>query len=128
MWRASSDELRPDHPFYQLLPALVREAAPERIELQPLDDEAVGEWLRSVGATPNAVRARELAMLFLAQYGLRHGVDIERQREFVLGLPALDLTAPPAPAGHRPAGGDLGRPVPRPTGHGRGQVAAVPNT
>ena len=31
-----------------------------------LDDVSVGDWLRSVGATPNVVRARELAMLSLS--------------------------------------------------------------
>jgi monoamine oxidase len=35
-------------------------------EAERLDAVSVGEWMRSVGATPSAVRARELAMLSLA--------------------------------------------------------------
>ncbi len=35
-------------------------------DAERLDRVSVGEWMRSVGATPNAVRARELAMLALS--------------------------------------------------------------
>jgi monoamine oxidase len=35
-------------------------------DARALDDISVGDWLRSVGATPNVVRAREVAMLSLS--------------------------------------------------------------
>jgi len=37
------DELRPEHPLYQLLPTLIREARAERIELRRLDEDATRE-------------------------------------------------------------------------------------
>ena len=42
-----ADELTGEHPLSRLLPALVREAAPHRITLQPLDEVAVRQLVRA---------------------------------------------------------------------------------
>src|SRR5438105_3864885 len=42
-----ADELTRRHPLYQLLPALVREARAERLDLRPLADEAVRSLLQA---------------------------------------------------------------------------------
>ena len=52
------DEVQPGHPLYTLLPSIIRESEPERIDLQPLDEAATGDWIsRSYSlATPDARR------------------------------------------------------------------------
>ena len=41
------DEIGPEHPLFQLLPILVREGRTERINLKPLDDDAVASLVRT---------------------------------------------------------------------------------
>ena len=40
-----ADEIRPGHPLYILLPSIIRESEPERIDLLPLDDVALSDWI-----------------------------------------------------------------------------------
>jgi len=40
------DELGPEHPLYQMVPTIVRESSPERIDLRPLDRQATRSWLQ----------------------------------------------------------------------------------
>jgi DNA-binding CsgD family transcriptional regulator len=42
-----TDELHRHHPLYPLLPLLVREARPERVEVRPFDDREQSEFIRS---------------------------------------------------------------------------------
>ncbi|MEZ4523209.1 MAG: AAA family ATPase [Thermomicrobiales bacterium] len=45
-----SDEITRHHPLYALVPMLVREAAAERIALQPLNEESIANWIRDAYA------------------------------------------------------------------------------
>ncbi len=56
-------EIESGHPLYILLPAIVRESNPERIDLQPLDDSAILAWLRSAYALAAADEQRLAAHL-----------------------------------------------------------------
>ncbi len=40
-----ADEIAPGHALYTLLPAIIRESQPERLDLQPLDERAIEEWI-----------------------------------------------------------------------------------
>ena len=43
-----SEEVSRRHPLYSLLPALVRESAPERLALQPLGNRVIRDWIGAV--------------------------------------------------------------------------------
>ena len=58
-----SDELTRRHPLYALLPALVREAHANRLDLRPLDAEATRTLVRSRYALPDADEGRLAAYL-----------------------------------------------------------------
>ncbi|HEX5501504.1 MAG TPA: AAA family ATPase [Thermomicrobiales bacterium] len=64
-----ADELTRRHPLYQLLPALVREARAERLDLRPLDDADV----RALVAARYSLAAPELARLVAYLQGHAEG-------------------------------------------------------
>ncbi|MEZ4571441.1 MAG: AAA family ATPase [Thermomicrobiales bacterium] len=60
------DEIAPGHALYTLLPSIIRESQPVRIDLRPLDEAATAEWVRGSYALPEAESRR------LATYLQRH--------------------------------------------------------
>ncbi len=61
-----ADEIVPGHPLYILLPSIIRESEPERIDLQPLNEKAVCDWVsRYYSLSPPAERR-------LVEYLQRH--------------------------------------------------------
>jgi len=59
-------------------------------EAERLDDISVGQWLRDQGATPNAVRAREMAMLSLAAESVeRTSLLSDLRKEAAAGSPGF---------------------------------------
>ena len=74
---ALSATVDPDHPW----------AHPNAAAL---DSISVGEWMRSLGATPNVVRARELAMLALAAESVeRTSLLSDLRKESAAGSPGF---------------------------------------
>ena len=53
-----ADEIAPGHALYTLLPAMIRESQPERIDLQPLDESAITEWIGHAYSLSTADRQR----------------------------------------------------------------------
>ncbi|MGN6566271.1 MAG: ATP-binding protein [Thermomicrobiales bacterium] len=95
-----ADELRRDHPLYQVLPLLVRETQPVRLDLRPLPDAAVRALVAARYRLAEADERRLVAYLderatgnpFFAGEVLRTLEETETLRQDAAGWMLADLT------------------------------------